>query len=57
LLSTKAAIASRAAAVDLFGLPLGLPAGIPGLIYLDCLSNETVYLRLQICLLRTMGMI
>jgi hypothetical protein len=30
----------------LFGLPLGRPAGIPWLIYLNCLSNETVYLCL-----------
>jgi hypothetical protein len=42
LLSTKAAIASLAAAVDLFGLPLGRPAGIPWLIYLNCLSDETI---------------
>jgi hypothetical protein len=41
--STKREIASLAAWVDLFGLPLGLPAGIPGLIYLDCLSNETIF--------------
>jgi hypothetical protein len=41
--STKREMASLAAWVDLFGLPLGRPAGIPWLIYRDCLFCETVY--------------
>jgi hypothetical protein len=55
--STKREMASLAAWVDLFGLPLGRPAGIPWLIYADCLFCETVHLRLQIWLLRAIGMI